>query len=295
MSIVTPSYNQVAFLPAALESVHCQDYPGLEHVVIDGGSSDGSVQVIEDYRDQLHYWVSEPDGGQYDAINRGFSRTTGEVMAWLNSDDMYLPGSLTLVGEIFARFPDVEWLTTQYQLTWDERGSARLALHLRGMSSAAALQGQYLPHGPWHAVGVIQQESTFWRRSAWERAGGRVDPDLHYAGDFDLWMRMAKATQLHTVAAPIAGFRRQAAQKTAGGYQSYLTEAMACLRSHGQPPIGRSARLRRGLLRRLTSTGREPSLASPLSRLVLGRRAHYEASGFRWATAEWERYSELLY
>src|SRR5258708_5296321 len=111
ISIITPSYNQVSFLEETIQSVLQQDYPNLEYVIIDGGSTDGSVEIIQKYADRLTHWVSEPDGGQYDAVNRGFQYTRGEIMAYINSDDKYTPWAFSVVGEIFESLPEIEWLT----------------------------------------------------------------------------------------------------------------------------------------------------------------------------------------
>ncbi len=105
ISVVTCSYNQAEFLEATLRSVLDQNYPNLEYIVIDGGSTDGSVEIIERYQHRLAYWVSEPDAGQTDALIKGFSRATGDVLAWLNSDDLYEPGTLHEVGQALRRAP----------------------------------------------------------------------------------------------------------------------------------------------------------------------------------------------
>src|SRR5712672_634542 len=110
ISLVTPSFNQGSFLEETIRSVLDQNYPNLEYVVIDGGSTDGSVEIIKKYERRLTWWISAPDGGQYEAINKGFARTTGEIMAWLNADDKYLPWTLSVVGDLMSTLPQVEWL-----------------------------------------------------------------------------------------------------------------------------------------------------------------------------------------
>ncbi len=233
ISIVTPSFNQAAFLEETLLSVFEQNYPALEYIVMDGGSNDGSDDIIRKYQDRLTHWESAPDKGQYDAINRGFAQSTGEVMAWLNSDDKLTPWALKVVGEIFAEHPEIEWLTTAYPMHWDIYGRATHCGYNGGYSREGFFRGEHLPFGHWHARGWIQQESTFWRRSLWERAGGGLDPSFSLAGDLELWARFYKHAELCAVATPLGGFRVHPAQKTALRAEDYSEQAKRAFLLHG--------------------------------------------------------------
>jgi glycosyltransferase involved in cell wall biosynthesis len=233
ISIVTPSFNQGDFVEEALRSILDQGYPQLEYLVLDGGSTDASAEVLRRYGDRLAYWCSEPDGGQYDAINRGFARSTGEVMGWLNSDDMHTPWTLSIVGEIFATFPEIKWLTTQFPLRWDARGRVVRCSRRDGFSRPAYMAGENLPTGDWYAPGWLQQESTFWRRSLWERVGGKLDTRWKIAADFELWLRFFQHAELYAVDTPLAGFRQHGDQKTNQLKNEYQREAAQILRDGG--------------------------------------------------------------
>jgi glycosyltransferase involved in cell wall biosynthesis len=230
ISIVTPSLNQAAFLEQALESVLGQRYPALEYVVLDGGSTDGSVQIIERHASQLAFWTSGPDGGHYAAVNRGFERTTGELMAWLNGDDQYLPWTFSVVAEVFTQFPEIEWVTTRWPLRWDTRGRAVRCAARAGYSRTGFFRGDYLPG---EGRPVIQQESTFWRRSLWERAGARLDTSFPLGGDFELWARFFKLTELYAIDTPLGGFRVHAAQRSARERDQYDGDVRRALVRHG--------------------------------------------------------------
>lgn len=214
ISIVTPSYNQGEFIEATIQSILSQNYPNLEYIIIDGGSTDGSVEIIKKYEDHLYFWCSEPDGGQYDAINKGFSHSTGEIMAWLNSDDMYCPWALRTVASVMSELPQIEWLTTLNPVFWDWYGFCTKVGSIPGYSREAFLDGCYLPPCSNTAIDWIQQESTFWRRSLWEKAGGCVPLEFKLAGDFDLWSHFYLHTDLYGITSPIGGFRSQANQKS---------------------------------------------------------------------------------
>jgi glycosyltransferase involved in cell wall biosynthesis len=197
ISLVTPVFNSARYLEATLRSVLSQGYPNLEYIVVDGGSTDGSVEIIRKYESQLHSRISEPDRGMYDAINKGFARSSGELMGWISATDMLHAGSLFVVGSIFRTFPQAEWITGR-PTGFSDDGMGAEILELRRWSRWAFLAG---------ANRYIQQESTFWRRSLWERAGSRVDDSRRNASDFELWVRFFRFAKLYSVDALIGGFR----------------------------------------------------------------------------------------
>ena len=233
ISIVTPSYNQGRFLDETIQSVVGQGLSTLQYVVMDGASTDDSPAILKRYGTRLAYWCSEKDGGQYDAINKGFALTNGEVMGWLNSDDKYTPWALSIVSELFETFPQIEWLTTLYPLRWDARGRAVRCSKRDGFSHEGFLAGENLPGGEWFSPGWLQQESTFWRRSLWEKAGGRLDTSWKIAADFELWQRFHQHAELYAVDTPLGGFRQHGNQKTSNQSNEYQWEARDILLKGG--------------------------------------------------------------
>jgi glycosyltransferase involved in cell wall biosynthesis len=197
ISLVTPVFNSARYLESTLRSVLSQGYPNLEYIVVDGGSTDGSLDIIRKYEGQLHAWISEPDHGMYDAINKGFARLSGELMGWISATDMLHAGSLFVVGSVFRTFPQVEWITGR-PTGFSDDGMGAEILKLRRWSRWAFLAG---------ANRYLQQESTFWRRSLWERAGSRVDDSRRNASDFELWVRFFRYAKLYSVDALIGGYR----------------------------------------------------------------------------------------
>jgi GT2 family glycosyltransferase len=203
ITIVTPSFRQARFLGRTIESVLGQGYPALEYVVQDGGSDDGSVEILRARDDGLARWESAPDNGQADAINRGFAGTSGEIMAYLNSDDVLLPGTLAYVARHLARHPDVDVVYGNRVLIDDEGrkvGTWVLPAH---------------DDGALRLIDFVPQETLFWRRSLWEQVGGKVDAELRYAIDWDLLLRFAEAgAGMVRLPRFLAGFRVHDEQKT---------------------------------------------------------------------------------
>lgn len=254
VSIVTPSYNQGQFVEETIRSVLLQGYPNLEYIIVDGGSTDETLDIVEKYEPWLAYWVSEPDTGMYDAINKGFAQATGAIMAWSNTDDVYLPGALQAVGSVFHTLPEVEWLTSLWKVQWDENSREIRRYQVKGFSRKAFYRGRNLLGSNPYASFMIQQQSTFWRRELWDRAGGRVDDTLGLAGDFELWARFFKYADLYGLNKPLGVFRFQPDQKTARQSLEYLQEAEEAFKSHGGCyPSVFEGRLRSGLLKRIPS------------------------------------------
>ena len=216
ISMVTVSYNQEAFIEKSILSVISQGYPNLEYIIIDGASTDRTPEIIRKYESGLAYWVSEKDKGMYDALHRGFQRTTGEIMGWLNSDDLLMPGALFTLAEIFSNNKDIDWLQGNPCVA-DENG--RFVFQRPQRSSKYSF---YLKD---YTDGVfIQQESTYWKRALWEKAGSRISDEYKYAGDFELWMRFFEHADLCNTTALIGAFRLREGQISSRNYKEYLAE-----------------------------------------------------------------------
>lgn len=227
ISIVTPSFNDAAYLEKTIRSVLEQGYPNLEYIIVDGGSTDGSVEIIRKYEHSLAWWCSEPDGGMYDAINKGFNHATGEIMGWINSDDIHHPGSLFILAELFGEHENVNWVQGIPNVV-DERGRVVYI-------NQSAIADKYWFYLKRHVKSrrYIQQESTFWRRSLWEKAGGYVSSKFKYAGDFELWLRFFKYDRIVSVPALLGAFRLGAGEQASiDRYQEYVNETFQALELH---------------------------------------------------------------
>jgi len=217
ITVVTPSYNQGEFLEQTIRSILDQDYPNLEYIVIDGGSTDHSVEIIKKYQDRLTYWISEPDQGMYDALNKGFKRSTGEIMCWINSDDMHHRNSLFTVADLFSSLANVNWIMGSNTF-YDEHGKMFIPdpdmfFHRWSKWRMYSLDGKF-----------IQQESVFWRRSLWDKAGSYIDTSLSLAGDAELWLRFFRYERLFTTTLMLSGFRVRSSQKSKDNFNEYISE-----------------------------------------------------------------------
>jgi glycosyltransferase involved in cell wall biosynthesis len=197
IALVTPARNCAPYMEATIRSVLAQEYPNLDYFIVDGGSTDGTVDIIRKYEDRISGWISEPDNGMYDALNKGFARTTGEIMGWISATDTLHPGGLRVVGSVFRDLPEVEWITGR-ATACTEAGMTTAILDTPHWSRWRFLMG---------ANRAIQQESTFWRRSLWERAGGCVDASRRMSSDFELWVRFFRYAKLYPVSGLIGNYR----------------------------------------------------------------------------------------
>jgi len=243
-SIVTPSLNQRAFIGEALLSVKNQAYGNLEHLVIDGGSQDDTTALLRQYANQKRWthlnWVSEPDRGQSDALNKGFSRVSGDIVGWLNSDDRYRPGCFEYVAEVFARHPDVDVVYGDY--TWiDESGRVSSVRREIEFSRFILL---------YHRVLYIPTTATFFRGRIFKE-GHRLDERLHYAMDFEFFVRLAsRGYRFKHVPAILADFRFQQGSKTCTASHKQLEELDSVM--HRYSPVLR--KIQKPASRRITTS-----------------------------------------
>ena len=220
VSIVTPSYNQGRFIGHAIDSVLSQSYPHIEYLVMDGGSTDETVDVLHSYGDQVR-WTSGPDGGQSDAIDNGFRRSRGQILAWLNADDVYAPGAVEQAVREFERHPETGLVYGQGTI----------------IDAAGAETGPFIGIEPfclWRLLNVLDyvlQPATFFRRSTYEATGG-LDRELCYSMDWDLWIRLAALAEVRFVDRVLASSREWEDTKTATGGWRRIRELAGLIRRH---------------------------------------------------------------
>jgi Glycosyl transferase family 2 len=276
ISVITACYNAEEFIERTIRSVLDQDYSNLEYIIIDGASSDRTFDIVKRYERHLAVCVSEPDQGQYHAINRGMGYATGDVQCWLNADDVYLPWTLSVVAEIFASHPNIDWVTGLPAFL--NRGGQLTGVY----GQIAAYPRRHIVNGWYNRQlgGFLQQENMFWRRSLWEKSGG-LDLGLRYAADYALWSKFARHAELVPVGVPLAAFRRlPGEQRSSVGAKEYDAEVAAVAQSLEQP-----SRIWLWLARRSL-------VARSLCRLLINRRAPaiiYDDAKDQWRKTESRR------
>jgi glycosyltransferase involved in cell wall biosynthesis len=206
LSVVTPCYNQEEFLETALRSVLDQSCPNLEYIVIDDGSTDRSGEIIRRYEEKITKVIRGSNRGFGEALNTGLAQCTGELMAWINSDDFYLPGAFATVARVFSDCPEVDWIAGSSLIT-DQEGNPTSINAPPGFSKSLFFSGRYLGTHPGWGGRWIPQESVFWRRSLWEKAGAKFLTDRRQYGDFELWSRFWQYSELHILPVPLAAYR----------------------------------------------------------------------------------------
>jgi N-acetylneuraminate synthase/N,N'-diacetyllegionaminate synthase len=245
VSVVTPSLDQGRYLEAAIRSVGDQDYPRIEHIVVDGGSTDGTLDVLR--RHPGVRWLSEPDDGQADAINKGFALATGEIFAWLNADDVYLPGAVAAAVDALTASGAVLVYGGWRQI--DEAGLTVRDVAVQPFDYRELLEVR----------NMIAQPAAFFTRAAFEAAGG-LDPGYRYALDYELWLRLCRLGEVRTIDRPLASFRLHGSSKTVASYGEFWPETHRASRRHGgrylSPMWRRSLPERRPWLLRLVVVGR---------------------------------------
>ncbi|MEB3280986.1 MAG: glycosyltransferase family 2 protein [Lyngbya sp.] len=205
ISIVTTNYNYGRFIEETIRSVLLQGYPNLEYIIMDGGSTDESVDIIKKYEPWLTYWVSEPDFGQPHGINKGFKRATGDIVAFLNSDDLYQPNALRTVGKIFAQQTETKWIGSSCQVINDEGKNQYIAPVSQNRSKVSWVGGIWFP-----------QPSVFWRRSIMDEVG-LLDESLNYCFDQEYWARLVCAGYQPVILnQPLGTHRDHPVSKTGG-------------------------------------------------------------------------------
>jgi len=218
ISIVTVTFNAVQHLPDTLKTIRTQDYPNVEWIVIDGGSTDGTSDFLRANEDVIDYWLSEPDRGMYDALAKGFEKASGEILCWLNAGDILLNGALSTVAEVFQNHPEANWLTGIH--FWHLPGGRIIGCHIPPAYSSDLIgcgaYGKSLPY--------IQQESTFFKRSMLNGVNMDRFREFKLAGDLYLWSCFAKHDRLTLVCAGLGSFCIQEGQLSEDK-QAYWKEA----------------------------------------------------------------------
>lgn len=218
VSIVTVCYNSDKYIEECIQSIMRQTYDNVEHIIVDGGSTDGTLDIIKKYENQYNMrWISEKDNGMYDAITKGFRMASGEIYAWLNSDDMYMPWACELVAIVMEK-TGIQWCTG-IPCHYNERGVAHNVPRITPVFPRNFIRKGYMDG---RVATFLEQESMFWSKNLWDKAG-HVLVQYKTAGDYHLWKEFAKYEALYTLDSVISGFRIHAGQKS-GDREKYYAE-----------------------------------------------------------------------
>jgi glycosyltransferase involved in cell wall biosynthesis len=227
ITVVTPSFNQDKYLEQTISSVLGQNYPNLEYMVIDGGSTDGSVEIIRKFQDGIAYWVSEKDRGQSHAINKGLERATGDIIAYLNSDDFYLDGTLQRVADYFVSRPEIDLIHGRCRIV--DEGGAKIGEQVGSITRYEEMIDCW---DVWSRGLYFLQPEVFWTRRIMDRIG-LLREDLHWVLDYDYWLRILRGGgAVGFVDYELAAFRRHTNQKTAQHLARSSNEQMSVVRPH---------------------------------------------------------------
>jgi glycosyltransferase involved in cell wall biosynthesis len=202
ISIVTPSHNQAHYIEETIQSVLSQGYPQIEYLIVDGGSTDDTVNIIKKYEDKLAWWTTEKDGGQTDAINKGFAYASGDILAWINSDDTYEPGAVAAAVRDLHEHPEVG-------MVYGDCNYINESGRVIGKFNASQTNYRLLRQGYTH----IPQQTMFFRADLWKQIGP-LDPSFYFAMDYDLWTRIAARTEIKYVPRTWANFRLHTSGKS---------------------------------------------------------------------------------
>ena len=227
ISLITPSLNQGKFIEATIRSVLSQNYPNLEYIVMDGGSLDNTLKILEQYSDRLK-WISEKDNGQTSAINKGLRMANGEILAYLNADDLFLPGTLFKVAKIFMEYPEVIWVTGQCRIIDENNREIRRLI--------TAYKNFWLRYGHRFALLItdyISQPATFWRAKVLNDFG-YPDENLHYAMDYEYWLRLYSKCPPQLIPEYLAAFKIHPHSKTTttGHKDVFVDEERMAIQRH---------------------------------------------------------------
>jgi glycosyltransferase involved in cell wall biosynthesis len=283
ITIVTAVRNGVRYIEDTIRSIISQGYPNLEYIVVDGVSTDGTLEVIRKYEKHISWWVSQPDQGVYDALNTGFARSTGEIMGWLNASDMLHPNGLFVVGSVFAALPNVEWITGRPTLLNSDGMTVQIG-NVPRWSRYRFLAG---------ACHYIEQESTFWRHSLWNRAGGSLSISRRAAGDFDQWVRFFRHARLYSADAIIGGYRFHSDSLSARDMDDYNRACDEVIEAELRSiPWGKALKIFRAMSRAANAV---PVVRGIWRRWAIDRLYHFAASDWppkienhkdRWITKD---------